>query len=177
MVSKEKSMKELMDSQKNPLGYDNKINNKVLVDETEFDVTEFDPMSTFVIEPEVLQSSRMLDNTFRDFDSISVIQTGILKNSVPVFKTKSMGMTKSASAYITTELELYFPETTDSERGFQDTKSKKLNNLVTKMPNTLSTMNLNKEVAKNKIDERNYQDDVDFSNDERYLQGLIWLFF
>lgn len=168
-------MKELMDSEKNPLCWDKKIKNKVLLDDTEFDVTEFDPMSTFVIEPEILQSSRILENTFRDFDSISVIQTGIMKNSVPVFKTKSMGMTKWASAYITTELELYFPETTDSERCFQDTKSKKLNNLVTKMPNTLSTVAQNKQPTVNKFDERNYQEDVDFSNDERYLLVCISL--
>lgn len=137
-TANEKSMKELMDHNKGSDGWKNRIQKKELLDDSDCDITEFDPLSTFC---EANTTAVPMDNN-----------PGIKKNAVPVFRTKGMGMTKSSGRHINLPNSINLPtnNTVPNLPTYNhENKENALNSLVTKVPFTNSHKAPHKHLAYN----------------------------
>lgn len=132
-----RSLKELIDN--NAMGdtWKNMIQKKVILDESHLDVTEYDPLSTY----------------YED-ESVPFVQTGIHRNSIPVFKTKSMEMTNS-TLFESKVFEVPKIEKSSSKRKNEEKENvpkKSIGNLVTKVPQSKALLPANQTNAKPEIE-------------------------
>ena len=109
---KDRGLKDCIDKDKMGNGWENMIEEKVVLDDSELDISDNDPMATFYAE-----------------ESISFAQTGIHKNSIPIFITKTMEMTRWTSEYNKVTTFNIFDDIEDEYKN-----SNPLNKLVSKMP-------------------------------------------
>lgn len=108
---KEKGLKDLIDKNKMGNGYENKIDNKEIWDDSDLDISDIDPQATICAE-----------------ESHNLIQPVIQKNTIPVFTTKTMEMTRCSSEYNK------FATLNILEELEDEKQTNPLNKLVSKMP-------------------------------------------
>jgi hypothetical protein len=144
------------------------VKQKEICEDTEFNVTEYDPMSTFYGDDDV-KGRADCDSFGQSSTTISFI--GIRKNSVPVFKTKSMRQ----SVFNYTKQEIVYTQN-DSVREpsivMVATKQKPkptLDTFVSKVGKKTSVQVCRKDYIDNKTDDRVENDAVNFSSDDSYI--------
>jgi len=93
---------------------------------------------------------------------------GIRKNSVPVFKIKTMGMTKSSSISHLNDALSVFPESTLNEETRHETQPNKINSLVSKAAKNIAVPVSKKEHIDNKV-EGEFQCDQYLNNDNQHM--------
>lgn len=112
---REKGLKELIDKDKMGNGWENKIESKEIWDDSDLDISDIDPLATICAE-----------------QPHNTEQHVIQKNSVPVFTTKSMGMTRWSSESVKFATVNILDDLEDEKQN--NAQNKALNKLVSKMP-------------------------------------------
>lgn len=143
------------------------VEQKELCEDTEFNVTEYDPMSTFYGDDDNVKSRTDRDSFGQSSTTISFI--GIRKNSVPVFKTKTMR--QSVFNYVKKEV-VYTQNDSVVEPSIVmvNTKPKpNLDKFVSKVGKKPSVQVCRKDYIDNKSDDRVENDAVNFSSDDSYI--------
>ena len=134
----------------------NHIQQKKILDDSQYDFTDIDP------------SNSILDNTKSFINSQN--NTGINKNTIPVFKTKTMGMHRSASCMITVGNELLVeindePDLPTVKVSCETNPSEKQHgpNKPTRASKKVAQQLAKKEVIENKTRNKvfNYQDETE----------------
>lgn len=122
------------------------VQQKDLYEETEFNVTEYDPMSTFWEVEEKIRDNTESESLGQHSTKISFV--GIRKNSVPVFKTK--WMSKSVFDYSKPEI-VYTQSDYHKESVISNVDTKpNLNGLVSKIGKKPSVQVWRKDYIDNK---------------------------